>query len=429
MPVVTDLPKKSELKPKELKAKKKPGRIINNITFFGDSAIPEDDTIYKSVFEAAKLLAQNEYVIVNGGGPGLMKAATDGAESVDGDTVAVYWEPKLASFFEGKNLANVADETDSQSNYVNRTFGLIEKGDAYVVCKGGTGTISEFGLVWCLAKLYFGVHKPIVLYGEFWPHLIDCMQKDMYIDETELGVLYYATTPEEIVQTLEEHERKLDRTKLKNHNGDESAFLLKPSAEEIAKEYDKQAHHYQSKHSVRLVSQNQLDEFIDMVNPPAQVLDVGTGPGFDSKYLSEKYSVTGIEISKRFAQMASYENPNAEIINADIVNYELPKETYKGIWARDSLHHIKENDLDNVFKKLADALVENGILYVIVREGDKEFTETEKKSYGTIKRFYHLFTPDELTNRAEKAGLKLVKLDHTKRSHRWLVGVYKKVVK
>jgi hypothetical protein len=415
-------------KPKGVKDEKPKSkdRIITTVTFFGDSAIPEDDEVYKSVFNASKLLAENGYTIVNGGGPGLMKAATDGAAEVDGKTVAVYWEPKLASFFEGKNLANIATETESQSNYITRTFGLIEKGDVYVVCKGGTGTISEFGLVWALAKLYFGVHKPVILYGEFWNEVIETFKTQLNIDEKELGVLYYANTPEEILSIIIEHERRLDRTKLRQVNGDESAFLLKPSAEILARTYNKHAHYYHTFNANKLVAKKQLDDFIEMVNPPAHVLDVGCGPGYDARYLSDKYAVTAIEISKRFAEMAKFENPNVDVIHADIVNYDLPKDTYKGIWARDSLHHIKDQHLNKTFKKLAEALVEGGILYVIVREGEGEIVEKERKTYGELERFYHFFTTDELQERAEKAGLKLVKIDHTKRSHRWLVGVFTK---
>ena len=140
MPAVVELPKKSiTTEIPQLRSK-----IVQNVTFFGDSAIPGGDAIYQSVYEASKILASNGYTIVDGGGPGIMKAATDGAESVNGNTVAVYWEPKLAAFFEGKNLANLADKTLAESNYVMRTFGLIEQGDVFVVCKGGTGTISEF---------------------------------------------------------------------------------------------------------------------------------------------------------------------------------------------------------------------------------------------------------------------------------------------
>lgn len=414
-------------KPKNHKTQKKDkSRIIQNVTFFGDSAIPEDDAIYKSVFDAAKHLAENGYTIVNGGGPGLMKAATDGAEEVDGDTVAIYWEPKLASFFEGKNLANVADETDSQSNYINRTFGLIEHGDAYVVCKGGTGTVSEFGLVWALAKLYFGVHKPVILFGDFWPDLIESFKSQMYIDEKELAVLYYASTSDELLSILRNHELRLDRSKLRNVVGDEAAFLLKPHLEETVESYNQYADHYHSFNAAKLVARPQLDEFIKFVNPPAQVLDVGCGPGYDAKYLSERYSVTAVEISKRFVEMARFENPNVDVVHADITEYNLPKGIYKGIWARDSLHHIKTKDRKKTFKKLSEALVDDGVLYIIVREGEDEVTEKEKKSYGELKRYYNMFTADSLQEYAEDAGLKLVKIDHVQRSHKWLVGVFKK---
>lgn len=418
------LPNKPKGKKKDKKTSK--DRLIHKVTFFGDSAIPEGDPIYNSVYDAAKKLASEGYAIVNGGGPGLMKAATDGAESVDGDTVAVYWEPKLASFFEGKNLANIADESDSQSNYVNRTFGLIEKGDAYVVCKGGTGTVSEFGLVWALAKLYYGAHKPVILYGDFWKPLIESFQENMYIDEKEMAVLYYAETPEDIIETLINHEMRLDRSKIKNVNGDEAAFLLRPNVKTIIESYNKVARKYHTKHAGKLVAQEQLDDFISLVNPPAQVLDVGTGPGLDAKYLSEKYSVTGIEPSEKFCEIARFENPNADILFGDIVDIELNKELFKGVWARDSLHHIKDEDLDGVFEKLASVLVQDGILYVIVREGTGETIEKKNEKFGDYEVFYHFFTAGELTKRAEKAGFEVIKIDHTKRSHKWLVGVFKK---
>lgn len=103
MPTNIKLPQKSEIEGQEERQEENSqagnkSKLIRSITFFGDSAIPEDDPIYKSVWDAAKLLAENGFSIVNGGGPGIMKAATDGAESVDGNTVAIYWQPKLATY-------------------------------------------------------------------------------------------------------------------------------------------------------------------------------------------------------------------------------------------------------------------------------------------------------------------------------------------
>ena len=52
---------------------------IKNITFFGDADISEADETYKAAFDVAETLAREGYVIVDGGGPGVMEAATSGA--------------------------------------------------------------------------------------------------------------------------------------------------------------------------------------------------------------------------------------------------------------------------------------------------------------------------------------------------------------
>lgn len=405
---------------------KKDSRLLHSVTFFGDSAISEDSKIYKDVWEASKTLAEHGYTIVNGGGPGVMKAATDGAEKGGGKTVAIYWQPKLASFFEGRNLANVTDEYETASNYMTRTLGLIEKGDAYVVCKGGTGTISEFGMVWALAKLYYGCHKPVILFGEFWDPIIETIQNQMNIDETELAVLYRANTSSEIISILERHELLVKECANKEVIGDESAFILSPRHLTNIVAYDQEASSYDEQQAVKPVSHEQLDEFKSLVHPPAKVLELGSGFGQDAKYLSDKYSVTGIEVSPKSASIARFENPKMKIIVEDMVRYDFGQNIYKGIWARNSIHHIEEKYIDKVFKKAFDALVEEGIFYLIVREGEGEITEVDDKGYQKIEKFYHLFSKDEAIQRAQKAGFQVEKIETVTRSHDWLNIILKK---
>ncbi len=427
-PNIVQLPKEKSVSDSNIKPS---DRLIETVTFFGDSAFPEDDENYKAAWQTAKFLSEHGYTIVNGGGPGIMKAATDGAESVNGKTMAIYWQPKLASFFEGRNLANVTDESDTASNYLIRTLGLIENGDAYIIFKGGTGTVSEFGMVWCLAKLYYGAHKPVILYGKFWDNVIEGIQKNLAIDEIELSVLNQANSPEEVLDILVKHEEKLKKVvpSKKKFGSDEQGFILggdTGTTKKTYQAYNEIASDYHSKHAGKLTAQTQLDDFRSMVNPPAQVLDIGSGPGHDANYLSEKYSVTGIELSKRFFEIAKFENPSVSFVNGDITKVELDKNKYKGIWARDSLHHIKTKDLESVFKKISDSLVEGGILYTLVREGSGEIIEEEKTQYATTEKFFHLFSEDELVGYASRAGLKKIKIEHTKRSHKWIIGVFKK---
>jgi len=426
MPVEVTLPLKT-LDDQVKEEKIQPlNRLINNVTFFGDAAIPDGDVIYNSVKETARVLAAEGYTIVDGGGPGIMQAATEGAKLSNGNTVAVYWEPKLASHFEGKNTANLTNESATYSNYVMRTLGLIERGDAFVVCKGGTGTISEFGMVWCLGKLYYGSHKPVILYGDFWDDLITSFQKTMYIDDIELSVLQRAKTPQEVLAIIRASEMLYENMNLTTRDGDESGFIINPKIRKTAEAYNKVAAEYHAAHAGIQVSQKQLDDFMSLVSAPAEVLDIGCGPGSDTKYLLKKYSVTGIELSKKFADIAAFENPAATIVNADVTAYDLPKNKFKGIWSRDALHHIPGEYHERLFRNISESLVKDGILYVIVREGEGEMYEKERKNYSELERFYHLFSVEELESLARNSGLETVKIDHEQKSHKWLVGVFRK---
>ncbi len=417
----------------DMRQRQKPGDLPNGVnsqnairfvTFFGDSAIAEDSEEYKLVWETSKLLAENGYGIVDGGGPGVMKAATDGAESVNGHTVAVYWEPKLASIFEGKNVANTTDEAHSYSNYMIRTLGLIEKGQVYVVCRGGTGTISEFGMVWALAKLYYGKHKPVILLGAFWKELVATFQNTMILDDNELSVLHYAETKEDVLNLLKSFELEVQARERTVFSGDEQAFVLSPHIDEaeIRRILDVQ----KRSRVTNVIAKAQLEDFINMVQPPARVLQIGCGTGHDTVFLANKYSVVAIDKSPGAVNYTKLENPGVDVHVADLIDFPVAGNTYKGIWSRDVLHHIPAQDLDPVFEKLAKGLVHGGILYLIVRRGEGEGTEVDVESGHNFEKFYHYFSQQELIERASRVGLEPAKIEFVTRSHDWIVAVFRK---
>lgn len=182
---------------------------IRNVAFFGDANISEADETYKSAFDVAELLASEGYVIVDGGGPGVMEAATNGAEKVHGKTITVTFDPVNAPGYEGRYLKNVPDEEVVTTNYIERMFKLMENGDTFVIFKGGSGTISEFGTAWVLAKLYYGHHKPFILFGEHWIPIIDSIRDNMNIDAKEYSVFEICRTKEEVLATIKKFESKI----------------------------------------------------------------------------------------------------------------------------------------------------------------------------------------------------------------------------
>lgn len=191
---------------------------IQKVTFLGYADAKEGDDLFTEVFEVARLCAQNGYIVVNGAGPGVMKAATLGAKSVGGKTVGITFFPKDLILFEGRDETNPVDELIVEDNYLARTLKLIETGQTFIFFNGGTGTISEFAMAWGLARLYFGHHKPLILYGDFWQEIIFAFTKSMYIRPEERKVFKIVNKPEQVLSAIEELEKRI-REEAHGHKG------------------------------------------------------------------------------------------------------------------------------------------------------------------------------------------------------------------
>lgn len=187
-----------------------PRPLIKNIAFFGDANISEDDPVYKDAFEVSKILATEGFTIVNGGGPGVMLASTKGAEEVSGETLTVTFFPENAPGFEGRYVGNVPDREIVTDNYIERMFKLMEHADLYIIFKGGSGTISEFGTAWVLAKLYYGHHKPFILFGDFWKKIIKVFKENMNIDGKEMDAFRIVSKREDMIPAIKKLEKMLE---------------------------------------------------------------------------------------------------------------------------------------------------------------------------------------------------------------------------
>lgn len=186
-------------------------KVVNNIfqkkskkvTIFGYSECLKEEELYFQAYKTGKLLAQKGYVIVNGAGPGVMRASSEGAKAAGGKTIGVSFVPKDMTNFEGRDKQNPIDEEYIEANYVERTLKLLEMGDVYIIFNGGTGTISEFGMAWGLARLYFGKHKNLILFGSWWHEILESFARNMKIRPEELRVYKIVNTPEEALSCVE----------------------------------------------------------------------------------------------------------------------------------------------------------------------------------------------------------------------------------
>lgn len=186
----------------------KTNKRIKRVSFFGDADAKPTDEHYLAAFNTARLLAEKGYIVVNGGGPGVMMAATLGAKEVNGRVEVVIIDERvdMGKNYEGNEIHHgiKMDKIYRSNNIENRTRKLIEIADAHVVFKGGTGTMAELSVVWEKAKFEYGRHEPLIFYGDCWEKTIETLVENLDFDKIERKVYAFAKSPEDVLRIIED---------------------------------------------------------------------------------------------------------------------------------------------------------------------------------------------------------------------------------
>lgn len=143
------------------------------VTIFGSSQPKEGDPDYVVAYDLGAALARAGFAVCNGGYGGIMEASARGAKSGGGTTIGI-----IADFFPKKANAWI-DTTLTARTLIERMQKLISQGDAYVILKGGTGTLLEFAAVWEFMNKNVMKEKPVVLVGHFWKRVLDTLREEL----------------------------------------------------------------------------------------------------------------------------------------------------------------------------------------------------------------------------------------------------------
>ncbi len=184
-------------------------RKIEKIVFLGGASWENDSKVFKEAYDTAKLLAENGYKIMNGGGPGVMRAATMGAKAAGQNVIVVTYHPnKKKANYEGVDPENPFDDEIVTLDYFDRTKVMLQNNDVHIVFNGSTGTISELGMSWASSRIHEGNHKPIILFGSFWEEIVESIKKNMLMRPGEIELLQICSTPEEVLSYIQKLDKK-----------------------------------------------------------------------------------------------------------------------------------------------------------------------------------------------------------------------------
>lgn len=176
------------------------------------------------------------------------------------------------------------------------------------------------------------------------------------------------------------------------------------------KSYDDTASEY-----YRVVSKFELlpeiKKFSKKVIKNGRILDLGCGPGHHSKYFStHNFKVTGIDLSSEMIKLAKSEFAGLDFRVMDILDLDFAENSFDGVWASASLLHVNKNQLELILIKIKEILINDGILYISLKEGKGSELFNDIR-YGGVEKFYVYYKFQEIKNILYSVGLDILEIE------------------
>jgi len=126
-------------------------------------------------------------------------------------------------------------------------------------------------------------------------------------------------------------------------------------------------------------------QFIAHLPAGSKILDCGCGPGMDTERFAQLgYSVTAIDLSDRFVEIARRRVPNAFVQKMDMRSLTFPEAAFDGIWASFSLLHIRASEIQKTLFGFRSVLRDGGLFFTALHRGLR--TEWVKTTISGMER-------------------------------------------
>ncbi|MBI2756370.1 MAG: TIGR00730 family Rossman fold protein [Chloroflexi bacterium] len=174
------------------------------VTIFGSARTPESDPMYPAAQQTARLLAEEGFAIITGGGPGIMEAANRGAKEGTGTSVGCNIELPME-----QTVNRWVDLAVNFRYFFARKLMFVKYGEGFIIFPGGFGTLDELFEALTLIQTGKVRNFPVVLFGRtYWTGLLDWLKSTVLaegkIADLDLELLVVTDSPEEAVRVISE---------------------------------------------------------------------------------------------------------------------------------------------------------------------------------------------------------------------------------
>lgn len=190
-----------------------PYRTVRKVTVFGSARTQPDEPIYKIAQQFGKKLAGAGYMVITGGGGGIMQAVNEGAgpENSFGVNISLPFEQKPNPVVMGN------PRLITYKYFFNRKVAFLKEADAVALFPGGFGTLDE--AMETLTLLQTGKHNPLPLVlvdepgeGTYWKRFKEFLEKELldqdYICKTDFDFFECVDSVDEAVARINHFYRR-----------------------------------------------------------------------------------------------------------------------------------------------------------------------------------------------------------------------------
>jgi len=185
--------------------------VPNAVTIFGSARVDHRDPWYRKAQETARLLGEEGFAIITGGGPGIMEAGNRGAR--DAGVLSIGLNIELPH--EQQANPYIDRGIDFRYFFVRKTM-FVKYSTAFIVFPGGFGTLDEMFESLTLIQTGKIEHFKVVLMSKaFWQPLFDWLRVTVAAEGkialSDLDLVSVTDDPAEAVRLVVESEIRAGR--------------------------------------------------------------------------------------------------------------------------------------------------------------------------------------------------------------------------
>lgn len=172
------------------------------VSIFGSARVEEGHPAYAAARDVGRRFAEHGFVVVTGGGPGVMEAANRGAR--EGGGLSVGFNIVLPHEQHSNPYVDVG--LTFKHFYVRKTM-FVKAAEGFVIFPGGFGTLDELFEALTLIQTGKILDFPVVLFDtDYWGELLAWIESELLADgmisPEDLELLHVTDDPEDAVRVV-----------------------------------------------------------------------------------------------------------------------------------------------------------------------------------------------------------------------------------